>query len=376
MRVRGISKSRAALIIFVVLAALIVAYILLQGQRVLSTQPAKTEGATVKPTSGFVSEYSSKNFLIYVLNANAITIYNYGENITLRVPVHRAVVINTVAEQILIDIGAGRVMVGVEDYADKLPWLFGNYTELPAVSSGMWSVNYELIARLRPDLVITWSYILPQVRQRLRDLGVPVIGWGPNDNLTSLIYALGLATGRTEEAVELIKWIKAVDAELQSSAPQHRPSAYIVFDWEYSPWFTAGNGTDPYAVALLAGLRPCFNQSRQVQPEAVLQCDPEVVLVTTWSLNPTLPNASEYCRSIIDAVKANPVLNRTRAVREGRIIVIPGYLTEGPSKYAAALYIVQTLWHTPGLNATEILDEYFAKFLTTARAGGTWWCNG
>ena len=55
---------------------------------------------------------------------------------------------NTVAFQVLIDVGAGDHVVGVEGYATKLPRLFGNYSNLPAVSSGMRLINYEQIVDL------------------------------------------------------------------------------------------------------------------------------------------------------------------------------------------------------------------------------------
>jgi iron complex transport system substrate-binding protein len=326
-----------------------------------------------------LSMYSSPNFVMYPVNANTIIINNYGENITLRIPVKRIVAMNTVALQVLIDIGAGNYIVGIEGWVKERPWLYGNYSNLPAVISGLWSVNYEEIVNLKPDIVITWDYILPQVRQKLRDFNIPVIAWGPTDNLTSFIYFLGLITNRTDRAIRLINWMNRLEQELktyQSQINQH-PRTYIIFSWGYSPWYVAGNGTDPYWAAVLAGLQPCFNKSMQVQPESVLQCNPSVIIVTTWYLNPYSPNATTYCEGIINSVRSNPVLNQTAAVREGHIIVIHGRLTEGPPRYIIALYIDSVLWpNVVRVNATRLLNQYFSEFLTTAEPGGTWFCSG
>ena len=342
----------------------------------------KPKAPTTVPATTSISElsaYSSPNFIMYPVNANTIIINNYGENITLRIPVKRIVTPNTVALQVLIDIGAGNYVAGIEDWVKDLPWLYGNYTNLPAVVSGLWSVDYEEIVNLKPDIVITWDYILPQVRQKLQTFNIPVIAWGPTDNLTSLIYFLGLITNHTDKAMQLINWLSGLKQELktyQSQINQH-PRTYIIFDWEYSPWYTAGSDTDPYWAAVLAGLQPCFNKSMQVQPESVLQCNPSVIIVTTWYLNPHSPNATTYCEGIINSVRSNPVLNQTTAVREGHIIVIPGYLTEGPPGYIAALYIDSVLWpNVVRVNATELLNQYFSEFLTTAEPGGTWFCSG
>lgn len=220
---------------------------------------------------------------------------------------------NTVAFQVLIDIGAGDRVVGVEGYATKLPWLFGNYSNLPAVSSGMRLINYEQIVDLKPDIVITWSYILPGVGQKLQAPNIPAVAWGYTDNLTLLIYFLGLITNRTDRAIRLINWMNRLEQELKTYQSQNNlhPRTYIIFSWEYSPWYTACSNCNPYWAAVFAGLQPCFDKSMQVQPESVLQCNPGVVVVTTWRLNPHSLSATAYCRGIISSVRSNPVLNQT-----------------------------------------------------------------
>lgn len=363
----------------VVAAVLVLALAVAAAYLIIHHKPKAPTSAPATTSVNELIAYSSPNFVMYPVNANTIIINNYGENITLRIPTGKIVAMNTVALQVLIDIGAGNHVVGVEGYATKLPWLFGNYSNLPALSSGMWSINYEEIVNLKPDIVITWSYILPQVRQKLQAFNIPAIAWGSTDNLTSLIYFLGLITNRTDRAIRLINWMNRLEQELkmyQSQVNQH-PRTYIIFDWEYSPWYTAGSSSNPYWAAVLAGLRPCFNKSMQVQPESVLQCNPDVIVVTTWYLNPHSLNATAYCRSIISSVRNNPVLNQTAAVREGRIVVIPGYLTQGPLRYITALYIDSVLWpNVVRVNATELLNQYFSEFLSTAEPGGTWFCSG
>ncbi len=49
--------------------------------------------------------YSSPNFEIVGYNGTSITVENYGSNVTMEIPVERIVADNTVAMQILIDIG-------------------------------------------------------------------------------------------------------------------------------------------------------------------------------------------------------------------------------------------------------------------------------
>lgn len=326
--------------------------------------------------------YSSPNFEIVGYNGTSITVENYGSNVTMEIPVERIVADNTVAMQILIDIGgAENTIVGIEGYAAELPWLFGNLTALPAVSQGMWSWNYEEMVNLKPDLVIEWSYGVQTVRSKLNPFGIPVIGYGPQDNLSSFIYLLGLITNHTDNAVNLIDFINNVHQVLRKGLSKvlSRYKAYVIFDYEYSPWFTSGPTGDPYWAAVNAGLQPCFNKSMQVEPSAVLQCNPDVIIAVTWSLNPHSPNATAYCESIINSIRSNPILNATNAVRYGRVIVIPGYLTEGgPPQLIVSLYIASQVYPSAfaGVNATQYLNQYFEEFLRTAEPGGVWWCSG
>ncbi|WP_054855132.1 ABC transporter substrate-binding protein [Vulcanisaeta sp. JCM 16161] len=199
---RGLAKAMllATAIVVIIIVAAALAYLMSHTHESI-TKPSLSTTTTSTSLNALLTRYSSPNFVMHAINGNAIVISNYDENVTLKIPVSRVVAMNTVALQILIDIGAGGDVVGIEGYASQLPWLFGNYTALPAVSSGMWSVNYEEIVSLSPDLVITWSYILPQVRQKLGVFNIPVIAWGSNDNLTSLIIALGVATNHTGKAL-------------------------------------------------------------------------------------------------------------------------------------------------------------------------------
>ncbi|WP_243679307.1 ABC transporter substrate-binding protein [Vulcanisaeta distributa] len=110
------------------------------------------------------------------------------------------------------------------------------------MSQGMWSWNYEEMVNLRPDLVIEWSYGVQTVRSKLAPFGIPVIGYGPQDNLTSFIYLLGLITDHTSNAVRLINFINNVHHVLSEglSKVSTRYKAYVIFDYEYSLWFTSG----------------------------------------------------------------------------------------------------------------------------------------
>lgn len=372
---RRVSKLGIAVIAIAIAIVVVLTYTRSSPNAISYEQPKNH--AKITPSVAY--NLASPNFRLVSYNGTSVTINNYGSNVTVKIPAGRIIADNTVAMQILIDIGASNNIIGIEGYAAKLPFLFGNLTKLPTVSSGMWKWNYELMAQLSPDVVIEWAYGTSTVRQKLQPFEVPVVGYGAMDNLTAFIYYLGLITNRTNGALSLINFIDKVKNTIGSRLAQvdHKLKAYVMFSYGYSLWYAAGNTSSPYWAVLNAGLQPCFNKSMQVEPSAVLSCNPDVIVVVTWDLNPHWTNATQYCQSIINTIRSNSILNATNAVKNNKIIVIPGYLTQGPPIYIVSLYIASKAYPQAfaGVDPEYYLNYYFTNFLTTAEPGGVWWCS-
>lgn len=111
-----IGKVTAALLTIIAVAIALIATITLY------------EWSAHKSTTQVVSYvyYSSPNFEIVSYNGTSITVENYGSNVTMKIPVKRIVADNTVAMQILIDIGgAGNTVVGIEATLRSFPGSLG-----------------------------------------------------------------------------------------------------------------------------------------------------------------------------------------------------------------------------------------------------------
>jgi iron complex transport system substrate-binding protein len=137
------------------------------------------------------------------------------------------------------------------------------------------------------------------------------------------IVDLGRVVGEEEAARALVARYDATLAELArrlDGAPRPR-----VLYW--SGDMTAGAGT---AIGALIECAGAANVGREMGVQGIAPpgaerafvADPDVVLVTSWP-------------GIADEVREHPLLSRLRAVREGRVVVMPNELLVALSQYTA-----------------------------------------
>src|SRR5690606_10820233 len=100
-------------------------------------------------------------------------------------------------------------------------------SELPSVGGGL-TPSLELLASLRPDLVIAWEEAgAARIRPRLEALGIPVYADRTRDTtgIFSSIYRIGHLLGRDTEADSLAGAIRReLDAVRESVRDLDRPA--------------------------------------------------------------------------------------------------------------------------------------------------------
>jgi len=201
-----------------------------------------------------------------------------GRTVTLPRPARRVVSLIPSASETLVALGAGDRLVGRTDF-DRGPAL----DSLPSVGGGV-DPNLEKLAALRPDLVIGWETHKPQVRERLRELGIPVFAVSTEDttDVFRTIGNLGRLMGRTPAADSLSARLRAeIEAVRASVAGLPRPSVFFLV-WGDPP-MTAGPGTFITQLIEVAGGRSIFPDAREKWPnvamEEIVRRQPEVVVV-------------------------------------------------------------------------------------------------
>jgi iron complex transport system substrate-binding protein len=209
--------------------------------------------------------------------AAAITLKDdAGHTVSLPRPARRVVALFPSASETLVAIGARGLLVGRTDFDAALD-------SLPSVGGGL-DPNLERLASLRPDLVIGWETNRPQLRERLKELGIPVFSIRTDDttDVFRTIQNLGRLTGRTPSADSLAEKLRGeIDAVRASVAGLPRPSVFFVV-W-HDPPMTTGPKTFIAQLVEVAGGTILFPDAKQPWPnvsmEEVVKRQPDVVIL-------------------------------------------------------------------------------------------------
>ncbi|MBV8148119.1 MAG: ABC transporter substrate-binding protein [Candidatus Eremiobacteraeota bacterium] len=281
------------------------------------------------------------------------------------------------ATEILFAIGAGDEVVGVTHECDfppqarSLPRLTSS--ALPAVrhaaaidrhvrrrlheGSSLYRLDAELLARLRPDLIVTQelcevcavSYgIVDRAVRRLRtDPRVVSLEPSSLDDVLATVLFLGTVTRHEDAAKRLTAKLRAKAANL--SRRSRRPNAHAVrvllLEWTDPP-MSAGHWT-PELIEL-AGATPVLAHpragSQRLEWEAIAAADPDAIVVAPCGLD------ENSARAAVSDLEAVPQWLALRAYREGAVHVMDGnaYVSRpGPRLIESAAVIARLIGTLP-----------------------------
>ncbi len=193
--------------------------------------------------------------------------------------------------------------------------------DIPRIPGGI-EPEAEAILAAAPDLVLATPMTPAATRRQLENLGlrVEIIDArslrGIGDSMAHLAKILGVAP-------------PAVAAPRRREAEQ---SAALLFGADTG--YSAGRGTHAQEILEAAGLRNIAagvgGPWPQLGEEFLLAADPDILIVADYG------NASR--EQILAALQAHPVRRHLRAVREGRVLVVPApaFSVPGPAALEAA----------------------------------------
>jgi iron complex transport system substrate-binding protein len=212
----------------------------------------------------------------------------------------RVVSVNPSLTAILLALGAGDLLVGVDEFsASQQPAV----ADLPRVG-GLFNPSLEAVVALEPDLVV----LVPSVEQRdfvrrLREIGVRVVVFENIrfEQVLQNIEGLGRLVGREVEAARRIAEIRSVRASAERlTAGRESPRTVVVL--QRDPVFVVGRGgfVDELLAATGAeNLGARFEDAYpQVAVEWLVAAAPEVLIDMTdepgdpleyWSRWPAIP---------------------------------------------------------------------------------------
>lgn len=255
-------------------------------------------------------------------NAPVTLVDDAGRTVTLPRPARRMVALIPSATETLLALGAAGQVVGRTDF-DKGPAV----DHLPSVGGGL-DPSLEALVALRPDVVIGWAEAKnPKIRERLAELGIPLFTVQITDtaDVYRTVASLGRLSGRARAADSLSASLRGeLEAVRASVADLPRPRVFYVV-W-YDPPMTAGPGTFVSQIVEVAGGRTVFPDVQgdwpNVSVEELVRRQPDVVVLPTGET-----------RDRLEELRRTPGWSELRALREGRVALLPADLLNRPGPH-------------------------------------------
>jgi iron complex transport system substrate-binding protein len=202
-----------------------------------------------------------------------------GHRITLAAPARRIVTLAPHLAELAWAAGAGDRVVAVSRFSDYPP----EAASRPVIGDAF-TVDYEALARLRPDLILAWgSGTSERTKDKLRDLGWTVYEVEIRDvaGLAATLRQLGALAGTPAAAQERARAIGA-DWDALRAEYAGRRAVRVLFQLWDAPLMTL-NGQHLVSSAITAcGGHNVFAElptlTATVSWEVAVQRDPEIVL--------------------------------------------------------------------------------------------------
>lgn len=304
-------------------------------------------------------------------------------NITLGVPIKKAISVNSGSIEIMRALGVDikTVLVGVTSYALKDPLYWPELKNEASLKYG--SPDYELIAKLKPDVVILYSKpYKDESFDKFDKIGIPVICLNCHDEnvLESDIRTLGLLFNKEDNADSLIKWYNgykdSIMEKVKTLSTHDKPRVlFYGYPDSYYPAFKARTGQSGDSTMLIeaGGINIAENLSgtsgtADIDKEWVMKQNPDIIVADVlgggfsgYSSNET---ALQNMKKIRDELLADPAVNATNAGKNGKVFIICTDLNRGPMEAAGVAYLAK-YFHPElfkDLNPQSILQEYFQKW--------------
>lgn len=244
--------------------------------------------------------------------------------------------------EILYELGAGDLVVGVSAYAKRPKEILHK----PRVSAFI-SAKYDKILELKPDLVLSFSDLQADISRDLIKRGLPVFNFNQRrvEEIFSVISQLGGLVGYHEEAEKVVaKYRQNIDrVKEQASQLSRKPRVYFE-EWD-DPLISGISWVSE--LIEIAGGQELFPElkdkaiasERIITHEQVIAADPELILAS-WCGKKFDKRSfvSRECYDQITAVKQDNVYEI-----DSTIILQPGPAALGDGLNEIHRYILATI---------------------------------
>ena len=283
-----------------------------------------------------------------------------GEKIIIDIPIKRAVIV--ISYELIPALDLWNQVVGVSVWAEKDCDIYKAFIKLnpdfkkPTVGAGI-NLNIETILKLKPDLIITWTYV-PQVVNYLESKGFKVFTIHP-DNLAEFYQVLriyGKLFEKEKKAEETIKEMKKIfnliKRRITNIPPEKRKK--ILHLGGKPTTVSAGIGITNDLINLIGGINPASvikKRNVEVSVEKILVWNPDVIFI--WG------NAGYNENWLFENLQWKHI----KAVRMKQVYKLPNWSTWSPRVALVALYMAIKAYpeYFKDIDFEKIADNFYRK---------------
>jgi iron complex transport system substrate-binding protein len=280
-----------------------------------------------------------------------------GKEVAVSLPVRRAVFL--VAYELVPVLGVWDRVVGVARWVydnDLVTQSKPDIRSIPSVGSGS-DVNIETLLRLKPDLVVTWTFKPEQVRF-MEQRGFPVVGVYPDSiaELYDVMRFLGRAfqrEDRMDRAIGEMEALFRLVGERVSRIPEAQRKRVLYIGSK--PTTASGQvGVTNDMIALIGARNPASvlqQRNADVPLEKIIAWDPDVIII--WG------NAHYDASDLTN----DPRWRLIPAVRKGQVYKAPEWSTWSPRLAPYALWMAAITYpeQFKDIAADKVVNEFHRK---------------
>jgi len=255
-----------------------------------------------------------------------------GRSVALETPVKRAV-LNQMYDFIPA-LNAWEQVAGLPRWAFKdriLTSLRPDLAKRYALTGTGSDLNMEALIRLKPDVIVTWTYKSEQIKFVDRQ-GIPVIGVYPESlkELYGVIDMLGAIFGREREALGLKRRMNVEFNLIAKRGANIKQKRKVVWMGSRPTYLAAGIGITDELIRLIGAVNPASGvrqRNVEVSLEQLIKWNPDVIFI--WG-------SAGYTA---DDLMRKPQWRVLKAVRAGRVYKAPEWSTWSPMLAPVAVWM-------------------------------------
>ncbi len=302
-----------------------------------------------------------------------------GQNVSLPYPVEKVIVTDDEIAELVELMGASDKVVGIEPSIKKRGY-FPEMSDKPVVGSQFRGLNYELIAKLKPDVVILMDTgPISKIIDKLDKIGVKsiVISIKPQ-KIPETLRILGKIFNNEKRAEELIRWWSNKWDELEKKLSflkdnrslkvfvgmGFRPTNKLPLrTWgKYAKWNYILEKLHMVNIAAKV-----LEKSGDIDIEYLVKENPDIIIIGDWSDNwlGYTKNTTKLVQELCTYILSDPALKDVKAVKEKRVYIMHYILLGSFRSVIGAYYLAKAAYPDlmKDIDPEELHREYFENFL-------------